>query len=150
MTYRVLIQNEAEFAGDLDFITRAGQYVLKQQNAPEGDLTVALVDGSRMRTLNRKFADMDRPTDVLAFPHHEINAESERMYLGDVAICLGVARAQAEQAGHSLQSELMLLTVHGILHVLGHDHQDDEDSRRMFSLQEGLLKALADSEETGR
>ena len=84
-----------------------------------GSVTVALVPDQRIRALNRQFRRKDRPTDVLSFP------ADERGRLGDIVIGVGVARAQAAEAGHSLGAELRVLALHGLLHLLGYDHERD-------------------------
>lgn len=95
-----------------------------------GQLTVAIAPDARVRALNRQFRRQDRPTDVLSFP------AGERGQLGDVVIAAGVARRQARAAGHPLQTELRVLALHGLLHLLGYDH--DEDDGRMARLERRL------------
>jgi probable rRNA maturation factor len=85
------------------------------------------------------------PTDVLAFPMDElrpglVNEEPEEGVLGDLVLCASVASRQAEEAGHSSADELQLLTVHGILHLLGYDHAEPDEHREMFGLQGTLLE----------
>ena len=84
-----------------------------------GSVTIALVPDQRIRALNKQFRRRDRPTDVLSFP------AGERGRLGDIVIGIGVARAQAEEAGHPLGAELRVLALHGLLHLLGYDHERD-------------------------
>ncbi len=88
--------------------------------AARGELAIALVGDAKMRSLNRQFRDVDRPTDVLAFP------SGENGHLGDIVIATGVARRQAQAAGHSLATELRCLALHGLLHLLGYDHERDD------------------------
>ena len=85
-----------------------------------GDLCVALVSDRRMRALNRQFRGKDHATDVLAFP------SDERGFLGDIVIAEGVAKRQAKDYGHSLKIEVQTLTLHGLLHLLGYDHETDD------------------------
>ena len=107
-----------------------------------GAVTVAIVPDARVQALNRRFRRKDKPTDVLSFP------ADERGYLGDVVIAAGVAARQARDAGHSLQTELRVLALHGLLHLLGYDHETDEGrmarmERRLRSrggLREGLIE----------
>jgi len=84
-----------------------------------GAVTVAVVPDGRVRRLNRRYRGIDRATDVLSFP------AAEPGNLGDIVIALGVARRQAREAGHSLQTELRVLALHGLLHLLGYDHERD-------------------------
>jgi probable rRNA maturation factor len=107
-----------------------------------GGMTVALVPDARVRALNRQYRKKDRPTDVLSFP------SDERGYLGDVVIAAGVATRQAREAGHSLATELRVLALHGLLHLLGYDHERDDGRmarverrlRRRGGLVEGLIE----------
>ena len=107
-----------------------------------GTVTVAIVPDARVRALNHEYRRTDTPTDVLSFP------SEERGYLGDVVIAAGVARRQARAAGHSLQTELRVLALHGLLHLLGYDHERDDGQmarverrlRRQGGLVEGLIE----------
>ena len=107
-----------------------------------GAMTVAIVSDARVRALNRKFRRQDKATDVLSFP------AEERGYLGDVVISSGVAERQARDAGHSLATELRVLALHGLLHLLGYDHERDDGQmarlerrlRRQGGLREGLIE----------
>jgi probable rRNA maturation factor len=107
-----------------------------------GQLTVAIAPDARVRVLNRRFRRHDKATDVLSFP------AEERGQLGDVIIAAGVARRQAMAAGHSLQTEIRVLALHGLLHLLGYDHEGDGGRmerlerrlRRKGGLREGLIE----------
>jgi probable rRNA maturation factor len=108
-----------------------------------GEVTVALVSDRRMRSLNRTFRGRDYPTDVLSFP-----ITDELTALGDVVIATGVARRQAKEAGHPIGTELRILALHGLLHLLGYDHERDNGQmkrtearlRRAAGLKEGLIE----------
>ena len=117
--------------------------------AARGSVTVALLPDARVRELNRRFRRKDRPTDVLSFPAAPVEqAPGHQRYLGDVVIAAGVARRQAREAGHSLQTELRVLALHGLLHLLGYDHERDNGRmarverrlRRKGGLREGLIE----------
>ena len=97
-----------------------------------GEVSIALVSDARMRALNRKYRGKDKTTDVLAF--------AEDQGLGDLVIATGVARRQAAEAGHSYQSELRVLALHGLLHLLGYDHHDRRDHGRMARLEARLRR----------
>jgi probable rRNA maturation factor len=129
-----------------------------------GEVTVAIVPDGQVRQLNRRYRRKDAPTDVLSFPasadlpRRRLSAKAGRLrrgrpseepsYLGDVVIAAGVARRQAKQAGHSLQHELRVLALHGLLHLLGYDHERDGGRmarlearlRRRGGLREGLIE----------
>jgi probable rRNA maturation factor len=97
-----------------------------------GAMTVAIVSDARVRALNRQYRKKDTPTDVLSFPARE------RGFLGDVVIASGVAARQAREAGHSLAIEVRVLALHGLLHLLGYDHERDDG--RMARLERRLRK----------
>ena len=107
-----------------------------------GTVTVALVTDARVRALNRRYRGKDAPTDVLSF------SAAEAGQLGDVVIAAGVARRQARAAGHAFGTELRVLALHGLLHLLGYDHERDEGRmarlerrlRRAGGLREGLIE----------
>ena len=108
--------------------------------------TLPDIDEATIAELNLQWMEKEGPTDVLAFPMDElrpglVNEEPEEGVLGDLVLCPSVAAAQARTAGHSTASELDLLTVHGILHLLGYDHADPEEHAEMFGLQDELLAA---------
>jgi probable rRNA maturation factor len=107
-----------------------------------GGMTVAIVPDSRVRALNRQYRKKDAPTDVLSFPSDEPGD------LGDVVIAAGVARRQARDAGHPMATEIRVLALHGLLHLLGYDHERDDGRmarlerrlRRRGGLVEGLIE----------
>ena len=111
-----------------------------------GEVAVALAGDAQVRALNRRYRRKDRPTDVLSFP-----VESPGGGLGDIVIATGVARRQAREAGHSAQTELRVLALHGLLHLLGYDHHDGDGRmarvearlRRKGGLRAGLIERAA-------
>jgi probable rRNA maturation factor len=111
---------------------------------PQAELSVVLVDESSMEQLHVQWMDEPGPTDVLSFPMDELrpgreDEEPQQGLLGDVVLCPQVARRQARAAGHSTEEELLLLTTHGILHLLGFDHAEPDEEKEMFGLQRKLL-----------
>ena len=110
-----------------------------------GSLTVAVTTDARVRMLNRRFRGVSKPTDVLSFPAEEPGQ------LGDIVIARGVAARQARELGHSLATELKVLALHGLLHLLGYDHEQDQGRmarvearlRRRGGLQAGLIERTA-------
>jgi probable rRNA maturation factor len=105
-------------------------------------LTVVLTVDETIQELDREYLGVDSPTDVLSFPAGEMDPETQEFYLGDVIISYPRAQAQAAAAGHTPEAELQLLTVHGVLHLLGHDHAGSEEKNRMWTEQERILTAL--------
>jgi probable rRNA maturation factor len=111
---------------------------------PQAELSVVLVDEDTIATLHEQWMDEPGPTDVLSFPMDELrpggpDGESDPGLLGDVVLCPQVATRQAVTAGHSTHEELLLLTTHGILHLLGYDHAEPDEEAEMFALQRKLL-----------
>jgi probable rRNA maturation factor len=112
----------------------------------QGELTIALVSDARIRALNHKYRGTNEATDVLSFPVSRSaargarSAGSESRPLGDIAIATGVARRQAKAAGHSVQTELRILALHGLLHLLGYDHHDRRDNGRMARVEARLRR----------
>jgi probable rRNA maturation factor len=110
---------------------------------PESELSITLVDVAEMSELNSRWMGESGPTDVLSFPMDELKPNSEASgpgVIGDIVICPSYAGKQAELLGRSLHSELELLTVHGVLHLLGFDHREIEEERAMFARQADLLE----------
>jgi len=123
-------------------LERAAKATLHQQSAPDVDLSLVLTGDSQIQALDRDFLKKDAPTDVLSFPSFETDPETGRRYLGDIIISVPQAEAQSVAAGHSLEAELSLLVIHGILHLLGHDHAGVRDKRRMWAAQSEILTIL--------
>ena len=110
---------------------------------PDCELSISMVDEEEMSALHVRWMDEPGATDVLSFPMDELrpnSATSGPGMLGDIVLCPDFAQQQAVKAGHSLQSELELLTVHGVLHLVGFDHRTDTEKKVMFDLQEKYLK----------
>jgi probable rRNA maturation factor len=111
-----------------------------------GDVSIAVVSDRRMRALNRQFRGKDAATDVLSFPATQMPGVST--FLGDIVIASGVATRQAREAGHSVGTELKVLALHGLLHLLGYDHEADGGKmaraearlRKKAGLREGLIE----------
>jgi probable rRNA maturation factor len=125
-----------------DILERAAKAALIQQFAPDADLTLVLTGDAQIQTLGQNFLGWDVPTDVLSFPAYETDPETGRRYLGDIIISVPRAEAQSIAAGHSLEAELSLLVIHGVLHLLGHDHVEVEDKDQMWVAQSEVLSRL--------
>ncbi len=108
----------------------------------ETDVTLVITDDSQIRDLNRQFREIDSVTDVLSFPSHEIDLDTGRPYLGDIIISYPQACLQASQVGHPVETELQLLTIHGMLHLLGFDHANEEEKTEMWAIQAKTLEKL--------
>jgi len=130
---------------DVTAFERLSAFVLEREEAPaNAELSIALVDLAEMTQLNAEYRGIDGPTDVLSFECDELCAvfdPDEPVMLGDVVIAPEVAEAQAAEYGHTVEEELNLLLVHGVLHLLGYDHVDDADAEVMQARERALLTA---------
>lgn len=113
-----------------------------QDVSVDSDITIVVSDDDHIHKLNWDFLKQDAPTDVLAFPAGHIDPDTDHQYLGDVVISYPRATIQAKTAGHPTSSELCLLTVHGVLHLLGHDHDRPEGKAEMWHAQTQILSIL--------
>jgi probable rRNA maturation factor len=142
------VNNESGIAVDEPLIASVARYALDAMRvSPAAELCVTAVSVDAMAELHVRWMDEPGPTDVMSFPMDELVEESRRpdapdmgpALLGDIVLCPEFARKQARAAGHALADELQLLTVHGVLHLLGYDHAEPEQEREMFGLQAKLL-----------
>ncbi|NYE56320.1 rRNA maturation RNase YbeY [Carboxydothermus ferrireducens] len=122
----------------LNIITQAVSLTLNEEGRV-GVVSIALVDNIYIQSLNREYRQKDVPTDVLSFP---LADDEDDEVLGDVVISLEKAAEQAKEYGHSFFREVAFLTVHGVLHLLGHDHYEEEETRIMREKEEKILSAL--------
>ncbi len=126
-----------------DLLEQTAQAALTQQAiSTDADLTLVLTGDSQVLELNREFLGIDAATDVLSFPAGETDPETGRLYLGDILISVPRAESQAQSGGHTLEAELQLLVVHGVLHLLGHDHAGVEEKARMWAAQAEVLEGI--------
>ncbi|KQQ27642.1 MULTISPECIES: rRNA maturation RNase YbeY [unclassified Frondihabitans] len=136
--------------GDEATILRLATFALDQMHVhPEAELAIVLVDEAAMEQLHVQWMDEPGPTDVLSFPMDELRPGTEDEptpagLLGDIVVCPQVAAAQAVTAGHSTLDEMLLLTCHGILHLLGFDHAEPDEKAEMFGIQGQILSAFAE------
>ena len=139
------VLNETDTVLDEMELVACSRYVLEEMKVhPGADLCLKLVDEAAMEVLHVQWMDLPGPTDVMSFPMDELRPgrdgqEPEEGVLGDIVLCPSVAARQAAEAGHATEEELLLLTTHGILHLLGYDHAEPDEEREMFELQRTLL-----------
>lgn len=127
----------------VELVEAATLQALKHQSVPENtDLTIVLTDDKQLHELNRQWMDVDAPTDVLSFPSDEVDPESGNRYLGDILISVQRAAEQASGSGHTVEAEVQLLVVHGVLHLMGHDHAGVDEKARMWKAQAEILTGL--------
>jgi probable rRNA maturation factor len=134
----------------VQMLQRLLELVAESEGLTAGEVALTLVDNEVIHVLNREYRGIDRPTDVLSFAMRElgedepvIQLDQDEMseLLGDIIISIPQAVEQAKEYGHSFERELGFLFVHGFLHLIGYDHQDEEAERIMFSKQEQILQA---------
>ncbi|MGN7968097.1 rRNA maturation RNase YbeY [Microbacterium sp. 22296] len=139
------INNESDHQVDEQVLLRLMEYNLAELHvSADADVAIVLVDEGAMESLHVQWMDEPGPTDVLSFPMDELRPGSEDAptpagLLGDIVLCPAVAETQAVAARHSTQDELILLTTHGLLHLLGFDHAEPDEEREMFGLQRELI-----------
>ena len=137
----ITIESETKFPNKL--LERAVNAALENQSESlVSELTIVLTDDSKVHELNRDYLGIDSPTDVLSFPASETDPETGARYIGDIIISLPYAARSAEKAGHPLESEVQLLVVHGVLHLLGHDHVRPRERTKMWKAQAEILETL--------
>lgn len=125
--------------------------VLKVEGIDESicEISLSFVDSDTIHKLNKEYRGVDRPTDVLSFPIEDFVNEDRKhilekdyLMLGDVIICVDIAKNQAKDLGHSFEREIMYLTCHSILHLLGYDHIDEDDKIKMRGREKEVMKNL--------
>ncbi|MCT2085328.1 rRNA maturation RNase YbeY [Microbacterium enclense] len=142
------INNESGHDVDEQVLLRLMEYNLAELHvSPDADVAIVLVDEGAMESLHVQWMDEPGPTDVLSFPMDELRPGTEDAptpagLLGDIVLCPAVAETQAVAAKHSTQDELILLTTHGLLHLLGFDHAEPDEEREMFGLQRELISGF--------
>lgn len=155
----VLVENNQDkvlFTDSLkQLIIKAVKLCLQEENfTKEVEINILLVDNEKIREMNHHFRQIDTPTDVLSFPILEMvdgelvagvgdyNYEGETLLLGDIVISLEMAKAQAEEYGHSFERELGFLVTHGMFHLLGYDHCSEPEENKMMDKQEKVLRLM--------
>jgi probable rRNA maturation factor len=144
-TAMIFLEIDASYRSHVEpaAIKRAAAATLQHQSVPpDSSMTIVITDDEAIQQLNHEYRGVDAPTDVLAFPAGHSDPESDSTYLGDIIISYPRAQAQAGAAGHSPSDELLLLAVHGVLHLLGHDHAEPEEKTRMWAAQKAILDLI--------
>lgn len=133
-----------------EHLRRVVQAVLRHEGAADAEVTVVIADDALLQQLNRDYRGIDAPTDVLSFAAQEenegpavfVSAPEAANYLGDVVISFPTAQRQAGAEGHAVLDELSLLTVHGVLHLFGYDHADEQAEADMWARQAAILASV--------
>ncbi|WP_018599307.1 rRNA maturation RNase YbeY [Mycobacterium sp. 155] len=142
------VSNESGIDVSESELISVARFVIEKMDVhPAAELSMVLVDSAAMADLHMRWMDLPGPTDVMSFPMDELepggrpdSSEPGPAMLGDIVLCPEFAEQQAVKAGHSLGQELALLTVHGVLHLLGYDHAEPDEEKEMFALQRQLLE----------
>ena len=150
------INNESGLEADELGLVALARFALAQLRIhPQADLSILLVDEKTMEDYHERFMDLPGPTDVMSFPMDELrepadDEEAPLGLLGDVVLCPTVTARQAAENGREPDAEAEYLLIHGLLHLLGHDHAEPEEEREMFGLQRDLIAAFHVSERRRR
>lgn len=140
-TVDVQLDVEVSSSAEKQLMAAAVATLQHQHVASPATLTLLLTDDEQLQSLNQAYRGYDEVTDVLSFADGS-EIPDIGLYLGDIAISVAQAQRQADQQGHPLLDELCLLTVHGVLHLLGHDHGEPDEKARMWAAQEEVLAQL--------
>lgn len=134
---------------DLQFVEKILQHAAGEEEIGEAEVSVSFVTNEMIREINREYRSKNQPTDVISFAMEEegegevpIQGMDEPRMLGDIIISLDRTREQAADYGHSFERELGFLAVHGFLHLLGYDHMEEQDEKKMFAKQDAILNSL--------
>lgn len=130
-----------ELYSDYDYLYDVLDSTLKHEKVNNAIFSIIFVEDEEIHKINREYRNVDRITDVIsfAFEDNENIMYNDIRMLGDIYICIPQMKRQAESYGHSEKRELSFLTVHGLLHLLGYDHMEENDEKEMFALQELIL-----------
>ena len=142
------VSNESGLDVSEEELVSVARFVIRKMNVhPAAELSMVLLDTAAMADLHMRWMDLPGPTDVMSFPMDELEPggrpdapEPGPSMLGDIVLCPQFAADQAAKVGHTLGQELALLTVHGVLHLLGYDHAEPDEEKEMFALQRQLLE----------
>ena len=125
-----------------ELLKKAIHRTLSHLEKPEMDITLRLTGDAEMRQLNQTFRGIGSSTDVLAFNQDTIDPETDRLYLGDIIISIDRVIQQAQDHAHTADNEAAFLAIHGTLHLLGYDHAESEEKRKMWKLQEEIFRQV--------
>ena len=135
--------------GDLKLVEEVLQHAAQEEQIETAEVSVTFVTNSMIQDINKEYRGKDQPTDVISFAMEELGegemeivGSLEPRMLGDIIISLDRTKEQAADYGHSFERELAFLAVHGFLHLLGYDHMNEQDEKKMFARQEEILASL--------
>lgn len=139
--FNIYNETDEDLKDEIAYLKKILKHALKYKKIKKATFSVIIVTNEEIHKINKVYRNIDRPTDVISFALEDEKREipSGRRLLGDIYISIDQARIQKESYGHSLYRELSFLAVHGLLHLLGYDHQTKEEEKIMFKEQELIL-----------
>ena len=139
-TFEVFNETSYELEEERRELKKLLNFALKRENLENVEFNIIFVDKDTIHNMNKTYRNVDRVTDVISFALEDNKTiELDHRLLGDIYICIDKAKEQAEEYGHSFKRELSFLAVHGLLHLLGYDHMEEEEEKVMFQKQEDIL-----------
>lgn len=138
--YEIFNETELDLTNEMDKLYKLLEFTLKREKLENVEFNVIFVDNDTIHEINRAYRGVDRVTDVISFALEDNKTiELDHRILGDIYICIPRAEEQAREYGHSFLRELCFLTIHGLLHLLGYDHMEQDEEKIMFQKQEDIL-----------
>ena len=139
-TFEVFNETSYELEEECKELKELLNFALKRENLENVEFSVIFVDNDTIHNINKTYRNVDRVTDVISFALEDNKTiELDHRLLGDIYICIDKAKEQAEEYGHSFKRELSFLAIHGLLHLLGYDHMEEDEEKIMFQKQEDIL-----------
>lgn len=140
----ITVTNETDENIDENLLNNVASFALEHEGVSNGVVNIIIVDNKKIRKINKEYRGIDRETDVISFALEDDDTfiELPIRILGDIYISIDKVKAQAEEYKHTVKREISFLTVHGILHLLGYDHMNDNDEKIMFDKQDTILDLL--------
>lgn len=139
-TFEVFNETSYELEEERRELKKLLNFALKRENLENVEFNIIFVDKDTIHNMNKTYRNVDRVTDVISFALEDNKTiELDHRLLGDIYICIDKAKEQAEEYGHSFKRELSFLAIHGLLHLLGYDHMEEEEEKVMFQKQEDIL-----------
>lgn len=139
-TYEIFNETDENLEKEVDKLYELLDFALKREKLENVEFNIIFVDSETIHEINKTYRNVDRVTDVISFALEDNKTiELDHRLLGDIYICIERAHEQALEYGHSFLRELSFLTIHGLLHLLGYDHMEEDEEKIMFSKQEEIL-----------
>ena len=141
--YEIFNETSYQLDEEIKDLEKLLKFTLKIENLDNVEFNVIFVDSETIHNINKTYRNVDRVTDVISFALEDNKTiELDHRLLGDIYICIDKAREQASEYNHSFKRELSFLTIHGLLHLLGYDHMEENEEKVMFQKQEEILSSF--------